>query len=36
MAAMGWPALVCELLRSKLALTLACGWDKVCKEQFLT
>ena len=25
MAAMGWPALVCELLRSKLALTLACG-----------
>ena len=24
MAAMGWPALVCELLRSKLALTLAC------------
>ena len=25
MAAMGWPELVCELLRSKLALTLACG-----------
>ena len=25
MADMGWPALVCELLRSKLALTLACG-----------
>ena len=25
MAAMGWTALVCELLRSKLALTLACG-----------
>ena len=25
MAAMGWPALVCELLRSKLAFTLACG-----------
>ena len=25
MAAMGWPARVCELLRSKLALTLACG-----------
>ena len=24
MAAMGWTALVCELLRSKLALTLAC------------
>ena len=25
MPAMGWTALVCELLRSKLALTLACG-----------
>lgn len=25
MADMGWTALVCELLRSKLALTLACG-----------